>query len=168
MATLISLTQVTQAIANARTRFLVTITNTGSAALSLSSLQVSEQTEADATIEQPNYLTPNVALGTGNPTIAAGGSLSLVFGVQFQAPSLAGVSPNAPGPLGMAGMMVGQPPSDSVVLQAQCQTSDGSVASTSLSVPVLSAAAPFPRPEGGALQFSQGSNLINGIIMGVL
>lgn len=167
MATLIVLTQVNQAIANARTRFLVTITNTGTAALTLSSLQVSEATEADAIIEQPNYLTPNVALGAGNPTIAAGGSLSIVFGVQFASPSLPGASPNQPG-LGPSGMAIGQPGDSSVILQAQCQTSDNVVASTSLSVPVLSAAAPFPRPEGGALQFGQGSNLINGIIMGVL
>lgn len=167
MATLIVLTQVNQAIANARTRFVVTITNTGAAALTLSSLQVSEATESDAIIEQPNYLAPNVALGVGNPTIAAGASLSIVFGVLFTSPSLAGPSPNQPG-LGPTGMVISQPGDSSVILQAQCQTSDNVVASTSLSVPVLSAAAPFPRPEGGALQFGQGSNLINGIIMGVL
>lgn len=168
MATLVTLTQVNQAIANARTMFVITVQNTGSSALTLSSAQVSEATESECTISQPNILTTNVALGAGNPTIGAGSSVSFSFPVVFQAPNTAGVSPNAPGPLGVSGMALGQPADPTFVLQAQVQTSDGAVASTSLVVSALSATAPFPRPEGGALQFSQGSNLINGIIMGVL
>lgn len=167
MATLISVVQVQPAIANARTTFVVTVSNTGAVPLSLSSLDVSDPTKR-AIVAAPNFLTANVPAGTGNPTISAAGTFSTSFGVIFPSPNTPGPSPNTPGPLGVAGMFLGQPANASYTLLVQCQTSDGSVASTSIVVPVLSATAPFPRPEGGALQFSQGSNLINGIIMGVL
>jgi hypothetical protein len=170
MATVIALSQVTSpALADSVVTFIVTVTNTGSSALTLSSLQVADQTKgANSTLQQPNYLTTNMPVGLGNPVIGASSSLSFPFSGVFSAPPTAGASPNQPGPLGVSGMFLGQPGSASYALVAQCQTSDGAVASTSLVVPVLSATAPFPRPEGGALQFSQGSNLINGLIMGVL
>lgn len=169
MATVVSLSQVDQVIvANRAATFLVTVSNTGSTALTLSNVSVSESTESDAQIGQPNYLVPQMPLGFGNPIILASGSVSYAFDVIFPSPNGPGPSPNSPGPLGVAGMMNGQPADNSFTLQAQAQTSDGSVAAAALPVSVLSAIAPFPRPEGGALQFTQGSNIVNGLIMGVL
>lgn len=167
MATVVSLTQVDVNICAARAAtMMVTVSNTGASSLTLTALSVSESTESDAVISQPNFMTPNVPIGIGNPTLAAGGSASYVFDVLFPSPNAAGPSPNSPA--GQAGMMNGQPADNNFTLLAQCQTSDGSVASATLMVSVLSAIAPFPRPEGGAFQFTQGTNIINGIIAGVL
>lgn len=168
MATLVSLAQVGVARASQPCAFTVTVSNTGSSALVLSLLSVAESSKVGATIGQPQFLTPQMPVGAGNPSIAAGSSLTFPFQVAFPSPNTPGVSPNAPAP-GPAGMMTGQPPpNNAVVLVATAQTSDGSVASSSIVVPVLSATAPFPLPQGGALQFGQGGNLINGIITGVL
>jgi hypothetical protein len=165
MATVVTLTQLGAAVGDRSTAFQATVSNTGSSSLTLSLLSASEST-GSAQIGQPNFLTPNVALGLGSPTINAAGTFSTVFNVVFPAPNTPGPSPNAAA--GAAGVQMGQPVRASYFLTVTAQTSDGSVASTTLVVPVLSAIDPFPVPEGGALQFRQGSNLINGIIMGVL
>ena len=160
MATLVSISQVSEkAVCNQPTVFTVTVDNTGSSSLTLSSLQVYGQNKS-ATVAQPQFLTPNVAVGAGNPTITAAGAVTYAFTVIFNAPSTPGPSPAAPtDPAGgSAGVFVAQPAHSNHTLQAQCQTSDGSVASTTLAVPVLSAVAPFPVPQGGAAQFGQGGN----------
>lgn len=167
MATTVSLAQVDNAVANRAVTFQVTVNNTGSSSVSLTSLQIGESTESDCIISQPNFQLTNMPLGLGNPTITASGSVSYTFKVVFPSPNGAGPSPNAPGALGVTGMMNGQPADNNFTLLAQCQTSDGAVAASSLMVSVLSAISPFPRPEGGALLFTQASNTINGIITGV-
>lgn len=169
MATVVTLSQVDAvAVSNRDVAFMVTVSNTGSSALTLSSLSIGESSESDVIISQPLFMTPQMPVGLGNPVISAGGSVSYVFGVVFSSPNTAGASPNAPGPLGSAGMTTGQPADNSFSLLATAQTSDGVVGTGSLVVSALSATAPFPRPEGGAFIFTQGSNLVNGIILGVL
>lgn len=167
MATTVTLAQgaASRIVAGQPINFVATVSNTGSSAITLTALQVTEQTDTGCQISQPNFQTPNVAPGTGNPSIAASSSASYSFQIIFTAPYGAGPSPqNAPG-----GAAPGPNPANpNVTLLVVGQSSDGVFSSTPLMVPVLSAIAPFPRPEGGALQFSQGSNLINGIIMGVL
>lgn len=159
MAATISMTQATSsAVGNAPTRFTVTVTNTGSSSVSLTDLFIGALTPSDVlSIGQPNFLTPQVAAGTGYPTLTASGSASFGFTVVFATPNTSGPSPNAPG-LGPAGMVTRQPPYSNRNLVATCLLSDGSSTTSYLSVPVLSAVEMFPVPEGGATVFSQGAN----------
>jgi hypothetical protein len=144
-------------VVNQPMQFTVTVTNTGAAAVSLTGLSIAESTESDATIGQPTWQTPNVSPGvTGNPVIAAGASVTYSFPVVFTSPNMPGVSPNNPG--GAAPGPRAMEADANFTLQAQAQSSDGSVASAYLTVPVLSAVAPFPVPQGGAAQFAQGAN----------
>lgn len=150
-------------VASQAVNFTVTVTNSGSSAVTLTALSVNEITESDAQIGQPNYLTPNVPVGVGNPVLAASGSVTYLFTAVFSSPMYAGPSPQAPG-----GAAPGPAASNAdafFTLQAQAQASDGSIGSTSLMVPVLSAIAPFPLASGGAFQFGQGFNFINGLML---
>ncbi len=145
-------------IANQAANFVVTLANTDAAAVQVTSLALLELSKTGAVVGQPTWRTPNVAPGvTGNPTLnGTNGSLSYGFQVVATVPNMPGTSPNnEPG-----GARPGQPATPAVnllVLQAQVQTSDGSVFFTTLTVPVLSAVAPFPVPQGGAMQFGQGT-----------
>jgi hypothetical protein len=136
---------------------LVTVTNPGAVALSLSSLQVTEASATGASITQPLYLTPNAPVGLGNPVIVAGGSASYAFEVAFSVPGYSGPSPQAPGG---AGGVRGPPTNSVVTLRAQCLSSDGVVTSVTQPFPVLSTVAPFPVAQGGAMQLSSGFNLV--------
>jgi hypothetical protein len=148
------------AIANRPTKFQLNITNTSTSSVTLNSIAVSEATESDCIITQPNFMTPNVAIGVGNPTIGASSTVSYVFLATFQSPATPGASPAyAPG---SAGQFAGQPADASFSLLAIASASDGSVGSTLLPVSVLTAIAPFPPVSTGTLQlqFSSGFNLI--------
>jgi len=145
-------------VANQSVQLNATVTNTGASAVQLVALNVYETTESDANIAQPNFQTPNVSPGvTGNPTLAAGASLTFPFAAVFASPIGPGVSPNNVG---------GAAPDERAVtadalftLQAQAQSSDNSVAtSPTFTVAVLTAVPPFPVPQGGAAQFAQGAN----------
>jgi hypothetical protein len=154
------------AIAGRPTTFQVSVTNTSASSVTLRSLDVNEATESDAVIGQPNFMTPQVAVGLGNPTIGAASAVTYTFKVAFPSPNYPGPSPSSA--YGSAGVLVGQPGDTVYALQAIASASDGSVGSVVLNVPVLSAIAPFPQAQGGALQYQQGLNIINGIITGVL
>lgn len=144
-------------VCNQPTNFTITVTNTGSSAVSLQSLSVAESTESEASISQPNFQTPSTSIGSsGFPVIAAGASVTYGFPVVFTSPNMPGPSPNNPG--GAAPESRASTADALFTLQAQAQSSDGSVATTSLTVPVLSAVAPFPVPAGGAAQFAQGAD----------
>lgn len=144
--------------------FLVAITNTGSSAVTLTTLVSSS--EVGVTVGQPSYLIPNVPIGLGNPVINAGATSNYVFQCVFNSPAGSGPSPNNPG--GADPFPDAQTPDPFFTVQIQAQSSDGSVSSASLLVPVLSAIAPFPFPQGGAFQFYQGANIINLIMLGAL
>ena len=60
------------------------------ASAELRSLHISEVTKDGSFISQPNFLTPNVPVGTGSPTIAAGASVSYGFQVVSTAPVMPG------------------------------------------------------------------------------
>lgn len=139
--------------------FVVTASNPGAAALSLTSLSVAETTSTGAHIDQPTYLRPNAPVGLGTPVIPAGGSASYVFGVSFPVPAGAGPSPQTPGGAGGHGNAC-PAPNSTVILRADCQASDGTITSALLSVPVLSTIAPFPLAQGGGMQLQSGDNLI--------
>lgn len=152
-------------IVNQPATFVATVANTDAAAVTLLSLVVSESTESDATIGQPQIMTPNAPPGVGFPVLAGTtGSAAFPFQVVFTSPNTPGVSPNNPG--GAAPGQRAQEADANFTIQATAQTSDGSVFSASLTVPALSAIAPTPQPTGGALQFGIGfdSNLVAVII----
>ncbi len=159
MAILVSLSAVApgSTVAAQSEPFLVTVSNTGTAAVTINSLAVSA--DVGVVVDQPSYLTPNVAVGLGNPVLNGGASLSYVFNAIFFSPAAAGPSPQAPG--GAAPSENAQTPDANFSLFAVVNTSDGSVVSGSLNVPVLSTIAPFQVPTGGALYLQQGFNLIN-------
>ncbi len=153
------------AVAERVGNYVATVTNTGASAVTLQSLSVNCN-GGDARISQPQYLTPNVPVGVGNPVINGGSSLAVSFQAVFDSPYFAGPSPQNPG--GASASNAAANPDALFVLQAIGNTSDGSVFSGTILVPVLSTIAPFPVPEGGSLIFTQGSNLITLIMLGAI
>jgi len=167
MALSVTMAAVGTAIGGRNNQFTVTVTNTNAAAVTLNSLFISEATESDAVISQPQYLVPNVPVGVGNPVIAASSSMTYGFQVAFTNPVLIGQTPQSQ-PGGAAPALLAQQADPFFTLLAQGQTSDGSVFSSTLLVPVLSAGQEVPIAQGGAYQFAAGANIINGITLGAL
>ena len=165
MATLVSIVEGAPtggfAVGNQTLNYVVSVQNTGSSSLTLSSLSVAEATKTGMRVGQPVYLTPNVPVGVGNPTILPGATVSFGFQAVPTAPVMPGPSPQAPG--GAAPSNAAYYPYADFTLLATAQTSDGSVASGSLNSPV--ATATFPQSNGGALVLSQGFNLLNFITL---
>jgi hypothetical protein len=152
------------ALTGAPTRFSVTVTNTNAAAVTLLSLNIAEATESEASIGQPNFLQPGAAIGVGNPVIPAAGSVTYVFPVVFSSPQPTGPSSNQPG-----GAAPSVPGADSFfVLQANGNSSDGTVFTGSLLVSVLASVAYNPPSIVGAAQWQQGTNLITGLCTGLV
>ena len=137
---------------------LLTVANPGTAALTVTSLSVYEESKTGSRVEQPSYLRPNAPAGLGNPVIGPGASATYPFECAFTVPSYSGPSPQAPGG---AGGVSGPPTNSVVTIRAQCQSSDGVVSTVAQPFPVLSTVAPFPVAQGGALQLSSGFNLVN-------
>lgn len=166
MALTVALAAVNQGstVAGQAKAFTVTVTNTGAAAVTLTSLVIGG--DIGVIVGQPVYLQPNVPVGVGNPILAAAGSATYSFACVFPSPYSAGPSPQNPG--GAAPISLAPMADPFFVLQAQAQSSDGSLASGTLFVPVLSTISPFPLAQGGALQFGQGFNFINFIMLGAI
>jgi hypothetical protein len=144
-------------VANQTMNFVASVTNSGATSVVLQSLQVAESTESDAQMSQPQYLTPNTPVGVGNPILLPGVTYYYSFLGTFSNP-LPGPSPQAPGGASTNRAITADP---FFTLQLTSQSSDGTVATASMLVPVLSSIAPFPLAQGGALQLSQGFNLVN-------
>ncbi len=144
------------AVGNQTMNFTVTVANSNAAAVTLMSLSVADSRK-QSNLSQPVYLTPNVPVGVGNPIIAAGASATYGFQCVFTNPVMPGPSPQAPG--GASPVNAAYYPDANFTLQATSFTSDGTVASGTIAVPVLSAT--IPQDNGGALVLSQGFNLIN-------
>lgn len=147
-------------IANQPATFVAVVSNTDGADVYLQSLQISEVSNLGSRVGQPQISDPGSSQGV-RPTLSAAGSLTYPFQVVANFPNTPGLSPNNPG--GSAPGQAAYPVAPALLaLRAQGQTSDGSVFSCLFTVPVLSAVAPFPAPQGGAMQFAQGfdSNLI--------
>lgn len=150
----------TSVVAGQNISYVASVTNTGSTSVTLQSLATYTDMATCINVGQPQYLTPNVPVGVGNPTIAAGATASYPFEVAFMSPSFAGPSPQAPG--GTLGSSNASVPGDSVFgIYLQSLSSDSTVASAALLVPILSAVPPFPIAQGGGLQLSSGFNLVN-------
>ncbi len=150
------------AVANQAMSYVVTVANTNASSVTLTSLTINETTKTGAIISQPEFLTPNVAPGTGNPTIAATtGTVSYGFKVVSTAPVMPGPSVQAPG--GAAPANAAAYPANGYSLQATSLTSDGTVATSLLESPffVPVSTATIPQSNGGALVLSQGFNLVN-------
>lgn len=140
--------------------YVASVTNSGSSSVTLQSLATYGESNTCMNVGQPQYLTPNVPVGVGNPTIAAGATSFFPFEVTFMTPNMPGPSPQAPG--GNLGAVTAYVPGDSVFgVTLQSLSSDSTVASATLLVPVLTTIAPFPVAQGGALQLSSGFNIVN-------
>jgi len=146
-------------VAGQSINYVASVTNAGSSSVTLQALATFTDTGTAVSVGQPNYLTPNVPVGVGNPTIAAGATSYFPFEVVYQTPYGAGPSPQAPG--GAAGSQNAMPTDAQFVISLQSLSSDSTVASASLLVPVLSTIAPFPIAQGGGMQLSSGFNLVN-------
>ena len=145
-------------IASDQITYIANVTNSGATAVTLSSLQAYAQ--GGAFVGAMQYLQPNVPVGVGNPVLLPGTTYSYPFLVEFISPSFAGPSPQAPG--GASGVGIAANPSNQyVILTINSLSSDSTVATASLTVPVLSAIAPFPIAQGGGMQFSSGFNAVN-------
>lgn len=154
------------------TTFQVTVTNTGASSVTLTQLFAGETSESDVTVGQPNFMTPNVPVGVGNPTLLPNTPVAYTFRCAFPGPATPGPSPNqssvAGGSLSGGGMFVGQPADAAFNLQVQAQSSDGSQSSVSLVVAAITATPIFPQSLGGSLQFTNPFNLVNGLMLGLL
>ncbi len=139
--------------------YVASVTNSGATSVTLQSLSVSGPPGMCSSIGQPQYLTPNVPVSVGNPVLVAGSTYNYTFEVVFQAPSTAGPSPQAAG--GTAGVGNAMTNNTSGTLLLQSLSSDSTVASASLKIPILSSTSPFPVAQGGALQLASGFDLIN-------
>lgn len=154
------------AIAGQKSNYVLTVTNTGAAAVSLQALSLNEVSKMGVSIGQPNFLASGQPAGSSSfPVLGAGLSASYPFQVVYPGPYGAGPSPQAAGGAspGSAANPAGSP---FARIQAQSQSSDGSVnVSETMLVPVLSTIEPFPLAQGGAFQFGQGFNFINGLTL---
>lgn len=144
------------AVGNQTMPYIATVTNGNASSVILNSLVISEGT-GSAQISQPNYLTANVPVGVGNPVIAAGASLSVLFKATFTNPTMPGESPDAPG--GGSDANKAYYPYSIYQLQGIAQTSDGSVVSASIQVAVSTATT--PPTTGGFLDLRLGADLTN-------
>lgn len=153
----IALGNQSSALANQCLRFMATVTNSDAAAVTLKSLTISEESKLGAVIEQPNFLTAGQPWDTSQPVIGPAAAPAYPFSVMVPSPNTPGVSATNPG-----GANPGQPANPSansqLILRATGQTSDGSVFSSTFTVPVLSAVSPFPVSDVGSAQFRQGGN----------
>jgi len=149
------------AVGNQTMSYTVSVQNTGASSVSLSSLWISEVGKTGLAIGQPNYLTPNVPPGVGNPSIAAAATVSYGFQVVSTAPTMPGPSPQAPG--GAAPANAAQYPYSPYSLLATAQTLEGSTTTITASQPFFAPilTKDFPQSNGGALVLSQGFNIIN-------
>lgn len=148
-------------VANQAMNFTITVANSNATSVVLQSLSIVESTESDAIVSQPVFMTPNTPVGVGNPIIPAGASVTYGFQAVFTNPVLPGPSPQAPG--GASPINTAYYSDPNFILMGTAFTSDGSVSSGTLQVPVLSAT--FPQSNGGALVLSQGFNLINFVML---
>lgn len=151
---------------NAVNDFIIGVTNTSVSSVTVSSLAVSCDRGSSVQIQQPVFLTPNAAPGSGNPTILTTATAYYSCKAVFFSPSQSGPSPQ--NPAGAGGMSPAATPDGNYTLTATAVASDAATGSASATVAVASTIAPFPLAVGGAWQFAQGSNLINGLIAGVL
>jgi hypothetical protein len=154
--------------------FTVTVTNNSSSAVILNSVSLTESTESDAQISLPQL--PGLPIGF-IPTLSGNSSFVYSFTVVVASPQFAGFVPQTPASTPssvMPSLSLSAPGNNAMTpdaffnLVAQAQASDGSVGSATLQVVAMSALASFPPPQGGALQFNSGGDLINGLVAGVV
>lgn len=145
--------------------FVAAVTNAGATSVTLASLSVTEGVfggtvpSGSVIVGQPKYLAAGMPFASSNPTLSPGTTYYYPFQATFTSPAQSGPSPQAPG--GSAGSSNANTPQANFILSLQSVSSDATVASAFLMVPVLSGIAPFPLATGGGLQLSQGFNLVN-------
>lgn len=144
---------------------VLAVTNNGSNTIEVLGIQVTEASTMGAIISGPYFLTPNADVGVG-PTILTTATAYYPCQVVVTAINTPGASPNSPNALHDDVF----PPGNSLCrLQCDVLTYDSVAAenvagSATFNFPVGSAVAPFPVPQGGAMQFNAGGNAVNWIL----
>lgn len=158
----IAITSVGPVLADSQINGVLTVTNNGSNTVQIQAAQLSELTTMGLVFRHPDVLTPNAAPGTYN-TISAAGSASYPFSLVAPSPNTPGASPNTPN--GYSDNVF--PPANvQAVINCLVTAYDTTAAayvngSASLSFAIGSAVAPFPVPQGGALQFNSGGDAVH-------
>lgn len=152
-------------IANSAINGVLTVVNNGANPVVVQTVGLSEVTNMGVKFRQPDFLTPNVAPGVGNPTIAAAGTANYPFAFVCAPVNTPGDSPQAPGgPAPTPTIPTNSSPIIScVVVSYDSVAGVNVVGSTQLApVPLAASVAPSPPPLGGALQFNVGgANAVN-------
>lgn len=158
------------AIAGQSCVFLASVKNNTGSDVTLSNLAVYCSPQGPI-VGQPQYLTVNVAPGTGNPTITNGSTGSYPFNVVFPSPNVAGVAPqNAPGSASIQSLAY--PAHNQLyTVYVQAQTSDGSVGQGQMYVQPVSSTQPLVLPYGGSISngtSTGAANIVTDMVLGIL
>ncbi len=78
---------------------IITVVNNGANTITVQSMQVIELTNTGTKFRQPDFLTPNVAPGTGSPSILTTATAYFPFSFTPNSPGTAGAPANAPNAL---------------------------------------------------------------------
>lgn len=141
------------------------VTNNESGSVTVRDIRISEVSTMGSVIRQPDFLVPNAAPGT-YPTLTTTATGNYPWSIVVPSPCTPGPSPNSP-----SGVQNVAYPASNAVLRLQCvvMVNDGSVnimGTALLQFPIGSAVAPFPVPQGGALQFNTGGDAVNFFFFG--
>lgn len=141
---------------------VLTLTNDGANTIEVRNLVLSEQTSMGVKFRQPCFLTPNVALGVGEPDVTASSTVYYPFSMVVPSPSTPGAPAQAPNAMHDD---VCPPGNTWCVVQLDARTYDSVAAafvvgSTSIGFPVISAAQALIS-QGGAFQFNAAMNAVN-------
>lgn len=161
MALVVTILQNDGAIASRKTKAELAVFNTGPNSVVVTQAQVSAGS-GGAAISQPDFLTPNVASGSGQPTIAAGAVAYFPFSFAPVGPAYAGQPINAVSPYRNGVAPVSAPLVLSAVVSSYDATASAVVTgSATVNVPVRAAIGLQPPSPGGALQFNGSPNAVN-------
>lgn len=158
----LALTNPATARAGQRLNGICAITNNGANTVEVLSVNLAEASVMGAKVGGPYFLTPNVAPGTGEPTIESAATSYFPFSIVIPSPNTPGSSPSS------VHVIDGVYPAANSWARFQCNvmTYDSVaevnvVGEATLAFAVASSVAPFPMPQGGALQFDTGGDAVN-------
>lgn len=150
------------AVAGRSLRGMVSITNESGPSVAIDSMVLSESTKMGVAIGGPRFLTPNVVGVGATPIIATSSTSHFPFSLMVPSPNTPGASPSAtrhhddvfPSNNSQCQLNLDVRAIDQVSFLPE-------VARTSFEFPVITSVAPFPVPQGGALQYNAGGCAVN-------
>lgn len=141
---------------------ILRIVNNGSNTVSVRDLRLSEASTMGARFRQPAFLTPNVALDAGYPSITAGATAYYPFSIVVASPNMPGAPAQAPNSMHLD---VCPPSNTTCRVQLDARTYDAVAAAfvvgtADIAFPVVSAVA-AAISQGGASQWNAAMNAVN-------